>query len=291
MKNEWSLILFTLLTQIAVGSFIVVAGLNIYSISKAVTILPREFMLNILYIILALVILAMISSFLHLGKPRNSFYALTNIGSSWLSREILFVVLFVGAVLIYTFIEYTMMETTKLKSILTILGLLFGLFAVFSMAKLYKLETVPAWNSFNTFIQFYSTAIILGILNVCLTIFLFNSSIFNQLISCGIYRLLAVLLIIFITLSLLSFLYHLWLLSSGGQAELESFDQIINQNRIQFYSRIVLSVFSIIVLIYQLLLTENIFSSHSLILLAVLMIIHELIGRYLFYASYKRIGV
>ena len=291
MRSEWSLIFFTLLTQIAVGSYIVLAGLNVFAINIGESILSRELTLTVLYLILSFSMIALVSSFLHLGKPRNAVYSLTNINSSWLSREILFFGLFVGVASLYTFFEYNLLDSSELKNILMGLGILLGIVAVFSMARLYMLETVHAWNSFNTFVQFYSTTFILGIISVCLTIYILNSNILYRLISYGIYRIFLVLFLISITISMVSFLYELWSLSKGGQAEVESLAQIIYQNRVQFYSRIILSVFSILILLYQIFLSENTYNSYSLILLTILMLISELIGRYLFYVSYNRVGI
>ena len=291
LRREWSLIFFTLLTQLAVGSFILVAGFNNFSILKSESILTRELTLIILYVILTFSIIAMVSSFLHLGKPQNAMYALTNIGSSWLSREILFVVIFVAFTSIYTFFEYTFMEPSKLKMFFAIAGILFGLGAVFSMAKLYMLETVPAWISLNTFVQFYSTVIILGIISFSLILLLSNPIKLEQLSSLGVYKIFLVVLLNIISISLAFFLFKIWSLLQGGQTELESLNQITIQSSALFYSRIIFSVITILIILYQLLIAENIYSNYSIILLSITAILSEFVGRYLFYAGYKRIGI
>ena len=92
--KERALILFTLLTQAAIGAFIIFYLIHpwIAQIAgKAAThVMTRSFLLAIG----ALFGLGLLVSLFHLGTPLLAYRALANLRSSWLSREILFALIF-----------------------------------------------------------------------------------------------------------------------------------------------------------------------------------------------------
>jgi len=235
LRNEWSLIFFTLLIQLAVGSFIIIASLNCYSILKTETPLPKEFTNKILWLILAASLIALVSSFLHLGRPKNALLTLSNLGSSWLSREILFVILFLAIVGIYSLLEFAMNAPGKTKMIVSIIGSIFGLLAVFSMAKLYMLETVPVWNSHHTMIQFFVTVFTLGL--ACLIIILLAGD-YTKVGLQDFASIAQKILLGLIAISLILFISQIVALNSGRSAEVESFKLIIAENSTLFYANL-----------------------------------------------------
>ena len=91
MHNEWSLIIFTLLAQLCVGSFLIFVVTNPGIIKQTAEL---NIFRNYSFFILALLCLGIFISILHLGNPGNAVNAMNNLGSSWVSKEIFSLSLF-----------------------------------------------------------------------------------------------------------------------------------------------------------------------------------------------------
>ena len=91
-------------------------------------------------------------SLLHLGRPLNAWRALSHLKKSWLSREILMFGLFGASWLI----SLVMPGMGKLPLALTGIGL------VYSMARVYHLRIMITWNTWRTTAGFFITALVLG---------------------------------------------------------------------------------------------------------------------------------
>ncbi len=115
-----------------------------------------------------LLLAAALVSLAHLGSPRRAWRALGNLGSSWLSREILFLMLF-GA----GWAAFALLETGGLAGSVAMgavggtAGAL-GLALLWTMARLYRLPAVPSWNTPLTPASFFLTAGSLGALGTAL---------------------------------------------------------------------------------------------------------------------------
>lgn len=83
--------------------------------------------------------LALIFSLFHLGSPALAFCAISNLGSSWLSREILFAVLF----LVLWFATYSTLRKGKTVNFLGWMTALAGFVTVYSMAGIYAASIRP----------------------------------------------------------------------------------------------------------------------------------------------------
>lgn len=142
MHGYWSLVIFTLLGQAAAGMLI----LSFFS-RTADTSRAKAWAACILLGVGAL------ASLEHLSDPTVSFYTITNVGTSWLSREILFVGLF-GAGLLLWLITLNAWA----RRLAAILGLAF----VYVMSRVYTIPTVPFWNSLFTYWLFLATSLLLG---------------------------------------------------------------------------------------------------------------------------------
>jgi len=104
--------------------------------------------------------LGMLASFAHLGTKKNAWRMLAHLKKSWLSKEILFTLLF-GAGWLYTTWEVLFLYrmTPESAGITATLGL--GL--VYSMAQVYRLATAPNWNTWRTNVGFIVSAFLLGL--------------------------------------------------------------------------------------------------------------------------------
>jgi len=155
-KSEISLIVFTLLVQMAVGGFLSVQWLftPLWNLVEYDARLLRFFPYLMIGICLALGVLF---SFAHLGAKRNAWMALNHLRKSWLSREILFVGLF-GAGWLVSAAPLSWQVLTIARLITS----LFGIALIYSMAQVYRLRVMVTWNTWRTPISFFITALLLG---------------------------------------------------------------------------------------------------------------------------------
>ncbi|MBK9601435.1 MAG: dimethyl sulfoxide reductase anchor subunit [Anaerolineales bacterium] len=149
-KSEMPLVAFTLLVQMAVGAF--------WAAQWMFTLLWNlvEFDAWLLRLVPYLIIGACLGlggffSFAHLGAKRNAWRAPFHLKKSWLSREILLFGLF-GAGWLAGFV---LPETKWVTSLL-------GIGLIYSMAKVYRLHVMPAWNTWRTTVGFFITSALLG---------------------------------------------------------------------------------------------------------------------------------
>ena len=164
--REWALIVFTILTQMAVGSFVVLGIVHYFAARKLGLAEADRVSDRALLAIGPVMVLSLIVSLFHLGNPLNAYRAVTNLGSSWLSREILFSVLFVVAGGAFAIAQWRKIGTFAARNVLAWIAALIGLVLVFNMSNVYLLPTQPAWDTLATPVSFYTTALLLGVLAV-----------------------------------------------------------------------------------------------------------------------------
>ena len=157
--KEGSLVVFTVLSQAAVGALWVWGALGL-----ATPGLGSGVDAAVLTTVVALMVLALAGSFLHLGSPARAWRACSNLRRSWLSREILSASLFLGAALLLTAMAWLdAPRTPTTRTIVTGLAALLGALLLFSMASVYRLRTVPAWNTARTLLSFFATPLTLAL--------------------------------------------------------------------------------------------------------------------------------
>ncbi|MGI9862149.1 DmsC/YnfH family molybdoenzyme membrane anchor subunit [Moorella naiadis] len=93
-----------------------------------------------------------------LGAPR----AISNLKTSWLSREIFFSAGFFVLWLVSYYVEVKAKASDGAKASLGWVAGLCGVIALISMANIYVYTILPAWETAYTHIVFYSTALVLG---------------------------------------------------------------------------------------------------------------------------------
>ncbi|MFP4025154.1 MAG: dimethyl sulfoxide reductase anchor subunit family protein [Thiohalospira sp.] len=159
-SSEWSLLFFTLIGQFSAG--VTLALFFTITFSKKSFQLKTPILFNGLKVASISIIIALIVSFLHLSAPLSSYFALSNLKQSWLSREILMVSAYAAFIIFVALFEWKIKNKSLRKPLLFISGML-GLAMVYSMGKLYMIETVPVWNTPETLIVFYINTIVLGL--------------------------------------------------------------------------------------------------------------------------------
>jgi anaerobic dimethyl sulfoxide reductase subunit C (anchor subunit) len=119
-----------------------------------------------LWAVLLCMLLALACSAWHLGSLRNAWRACANLRSSWLSREILFALLFSLGTLVLLLLPDAGPVLTALRSGLAWMNVFFSVSLLWSMARIYRLRTVPDWNSRAITPSFFVSAAVLGGLGV-----------------------------------------------------------------------------------------------------------------------------
>jgi anaerobic dimethyl sulfoxide reductase subunit C (anchor subunit) len=117
---------------------------------------------NPVAIVLITVVAGMLGSFFHLSRPYVAFFAILNLKSSWLSREILFTVLMFGSLALLWLLQAHIDGRYRLKAIMGWVALFFGVGTIYCMSHLYTLPVQASWNVPFTTLSFYNTAALLG---------------------------------------------------------------------------------------------------------------------------------
>jgi DMSO reductase anchor subunit len=162
--HDLALVAFTILAQMSVGSFVVLGIVYFFAARSAGTEEADRLSDRALIVIGPVLVLGLIASFFHLGNPLNAYNAIGNLGSSWLSREILFGVGFAGLGAIFAFMQWRKIGSSALRNLVAVAAALVGLALVYSMSQVYMLRTVPVWNTVWTPVSFFVTTFLLGTL-------------------------------------------------------------------------------------------------------------------------------
>lgn len=162
--REWALPVYTILMELATGALFALwiirsTQLPKYGSAELDRVTRRPILLLLLTILTAI-----LGAHFHLSRPFFSFLAVRNLGSSWLSREILFTVLFFFSVGGLAVLQWLRWRSTRFQTWLGWLAILLGGANTFCMSAIYLLPTQPVWNSALTTLDFFATTILLGIL-------------------------------------------------------------------------------------------------------------------------------
>jgi anaerobic dimethyl sulfoxide reductase subunit C len=160
--REWALVAFTILTQLSVGAFLVLAGVHYVALR---TIGPEGAARLTHAPLLAAggtLAAALVVSLLHLGHPAQAWLALANVRSSWLSREVALVLLFSIAGGLFALAVWTRAVPPAVAAVLSVAAAAAGLGAVFAMAAIYRLPAQVAWDTALTPFSFFTTTLLLG---------------------------------------------------------------------------------------------------------------------------------
>jgi anaerobic dimethyl sulfoxide reductase subunit C (anchor subunit) len=156
MGSQWSLVLFTILVQSAVGS--------VWCMHAALVLCGEKFGVFHLKFQLPAALFVMLTgltaAMAHLGKPGTGIHAARNFRHSWLSREIIAVNLLAG--ILAVMVGLTCIRHGALIGWLMPVGSLAGGAVLYAMTRLYHLRTVPSWNNRGTPSRFLGSALLSG---------------------------------------------------------------------------------------------------------------------------------
>lgn len=303
--NELALVIFTIFAQMSVGAFLVLGGVHFFASRYAGIEEADKLSTYALLAIGPVMIIGMIVSFLHLGNPINAPRAIMNLATSWLSREILFGVLFAGFGFLFALVQWRKWGSPGLRNLLALVAAFFGLGLILSMAMVYySLPAVPAWNHWATLISFFATTILLGAVAISAAFvgayaYLHSrrqeTSDQQRHILAITLRWMALVSLVVLGVQLVIQPIYMGYLASAGPAAERSASILVDEHGLLFALRYILlflgaGIFSFFIYKFARsarnvgLLSTLAFAAFALVLAG------ELVGRYLFYASFARIG-
>lgn len=303
--HDWALVFFTILAQTAVGAFVVLGIVHFFAARHAGMAEADRLSDRALLAIGPVLVLGLIASLFHLGTPWSAYRALLNIESSWLSREILFGVLFAFTGAMFALMQWRKIGSYAVRSVVAWITALLGLGLVFSMAQVYMLRTVPVWNSWITPLSFFVTTFLLGSLALAAA-FVTNYTYVQRQdpgcaeIQCTLLRSslrgIAVGAMVLLGIQFVTGPWYVASLAAGSAPAAASAALIAEQYSNLFVLRLVLVFIGagiIALFLYRNALTpgrERLLSSLAYTAF-ILAFVAEVMGRYLFYATYIRIGI
>lgn len=278
--EEWPLLLFTLLTQLAVGSYLFFVIIRAFK-KKVDSKLSIQVTKQGMFLIGPVMLVALILSVFHLGDPLGAYRSIGNLGSSWLSREIVFA----GGFFVLWLVSYYLDRKGTWNQIVGWLTSIVGLGAIFSMASIYATSIKPAWTDVNTYLAFYGTTILFGAVAAMLVILLSKEEKSEGLMSVvrgiGLVALGAIIVqLIYLPV------YVSGLSVNGGLAGIESASLITGTYGIYTIIRWILSIIGLAMIGFVFYRKANSQSYFKLYYAAFsFILVGEFLGRYIFYAT------
>lgn len=313
--HELSLVIFTVAAQMSVGAFLVLGVANFFATRYASAEEADKLSDYALLAIGPVLVFGLIMSIFHLGNPLNAPRSIMHVGSSWLSREILFGIFFAGFGFLFAIMQWRKIGGMLLRRILAGVVATFGILLVYAMAMVYYiLEAVPAWSTLSTPISFFATTLLLGAMAVGVAFvarytYLRRQDAQEQKANengkgvaekqreiLGVtLRWMSLVAVIVLGVQLIIQPLYMANLATGSPTAQKSASILIDQFGALFALRQILlflgaGVFSLFIY-FAARSSQNLLTISALAYSAfAIVVVGELIGRFLFYASFARIG-
>jgi len=160
--REWALPVYTILMQFSIGTLFFLWCLRSLGMRQLDPGTADRILRKPMLLIVSVIVLAIIGSHFHLSRPYFSFLAVLNFGQSWLSREIVFTIIMLITCAVLTYLIWFQDTRQALKTALGWLAVACGGIVIYCMAHLYLIPTQPTWNTWVTVLVFFGTALLLG---------------------------------------------------------------------------------------------------------------------------------
>ncbi|MBN6064381.1 DmsC/YnfH family molybdoenzyme membrane anchor subunit [Aggregatibacter actinomycetemcomitans] len=157
--HELPLVVFTVLAQSAVGSWLVFS----FVLCTSSNAQNRHYLHKVMFVILALLGIGFAASVLHLGTPIRAFNSLNRVGESMMSNEIASGALFFAMAGMYWLLAIMRKMPLALDKLWLVITSLIGLVFMVMMDQVYHIPSVPTWNTPITSCLFYGTVALGGI--------------------------------------------------------------------------------------------------------------------------------
>lgn len=302
--HEWALIIFTILGQMAAGGLLVLMVVRAYVSAKAGVEYADRMTDGPLFLIVPVMGLALLASLLHLNNLSNIVKAVPNLGSSWLSREVVIAVAFVVLAAVYTLLQWRKIGTNGLRTIVGWIAALVGVVLTYAMSMVYMIRTQPAWNTTATPITFLVTSLMLGGLMVAAALMIAHGLLTKKDAKTAekqtrllrtVLQGIALMTIILLGVEFLVLPVYMAYLSTQGSAAVASLNLMIGSYGTTLAVRLALVFLGAGILAAYLYKTASAGKESSIALVTysafVLVLVAEVMGRFIFYATHVRIGM
>ncbi len=300
--REYALMIFTVLAQLSVGMFLVLMVVRAYAVKKIGLEKTSKLMNLPIYTVLPVMALAMIASLFHLGKVTHVIGAVPNLGTSWMSREVVMAVVFIIALAVYTFLYWRKLGSEAVLSLVGWVSVVIGLVLIYAMSMTYLLPAQPSFNTFATPINFFVTTFLLGGLGFAAVMMVSygqlngkESAAYKELVGKTL-QWTALLAIVMVGIEFLVMPLYMGYLSTQGAAALKSLSMMVGEFGGLLAVRIILVFIGAGVMAAYLYRNATVSAAEKSLAsyvygAFVLVLISELLARFLFYATQFRIGV
>jgi len=300
--REWALLLFTILGQAAAGLMIVLMIVRTYIAGKAGSEIADRLTNRTVFMVVPIMALALVASLFHLGSPLHIVRAVPNIGSSWVSREVVIAVLFVAVAALYTFMVWRKSGGDSLREVVGWIAAVLAAALVYVMGMVYMISTQPAWNTLATPVTFIVGSLLLGVLGMAAGLVAGQTETArqNDVKATATYHTLlqglAMTAIFLLGIELLVLPIYMAYLASQGGAALQSLGMMFSSFATVLFFRLLILFAGAGILAAYLYRNASIAEQEkTLATLAysafTLALVGEVLGRYLFYATHYRIGI
>jgi anaerobic dimethyl sulfoxide reductase subunit C len=249
---------------------------------------------SILLLCLLMLLMGVLAAALHLGRPGRIPGVMANLPGSWLSREMLLGGVFGALLTGYVGVRWLEIDSTRVHDLLALATGFSGVALVLGMSRLYMLRTVPAWNTMMTPLAFFTTTFLLGsmlVATVCLAVYPDKQAIMGD----DALSIITPVVVVLAGLQIVLMQQSVSRLGRSGGVALQSMKNLVDEYQAVFFCRIMfvaLGAGMFAALVYQNADFAGDAIMRGLLMLAfALMLIAEVLGRFLFYASYQREGI
>lgn len=303
--HEMPLMVFTFLMQVAIGAFIAIEVIRAAGSKNAGCSAANGALNKVEYVAFVVAAVGMLASFFHLKVPVHAPFALTNIATSWMTREIWMAVIFLALFLVCCIVSLRKPNAGRARTALAVCTGVAGLVLVFCMASAYMNEAHPSWNTPATILTFYATVFLVGpVLAAALYSFFAaaeakkDAAVSRELgmVQSGLVKFAAAVSMIALAVTSIATTLSLCSLASSGElAALSSVIMLTGEFGVLFAARLILvfaGVFFAGLALYVNLSkgSDRSYGDAWITIALVLLIVGEFIGRGLFYASAVQIG-
>lgn len=180
--RENPLVIFTLVSQMVIGAFILLfvgpyIGINLMSAETHPIAWPLT-----LFGLIGMQTLALVLSTMHLGKPQHFYRAFNNLRYSPVSREVAGIAMFFNCLGAYTLLTslpmlFGWLPVNVYQGLIVSsgwAGVGFGIAAIYFMHSIYRIPARPFWNHWQVFTSFYGNMLVLGSLLVLMVLILLS---------------------------------------------------------------------------------------------------------------------
>ncbi len=287
--RENPLVIFTLISQLVVGAFLLLFvgpkfNINTISASENPVLWPI-----ILFALIGIQTLALVLSTMHLGKPHRFYRAFNNLKYSPVSREVAGIAVFYNFLGAFTMLTglpvlFSWLPEVFTSSLATFCGwgaAISGLAALYFMYSIYRIPARPYWNHWSVLTAFYGSMMSLGPLLVGIIYLIYS---YTHGISYSLDWIAMIIAVGLIIESVGLYRHSVYLKNTTGEAAASHYQQTTEFGKTYWLRNTGLAVSIAIMVALSMLSLEGLTGLVVWLLAAVVIISTAIIGRGLFYA-------